>query len=159
MDPAGSGWIRLDSGWIWLDPAGFRLDSARSGRNRQDPAFVLKVKPYKTMKVDGRVVVKPGTALSLQQADGTAKVDLTFVVAARKFIEPPKGAKKNPLAGSVPPMKEDLSDNANFIILYFHYIFSLFCYKHFIYYEIFMNCKNSFKYLFNCGIHVSLHPF
>jgi hypothetical protein len=82
-------------------------------RNRQDPAFVLKVKPYKTMKVDGRVVVKPGTALSLQQADGTAKVDLTFVVAARKFIEPPKGAKKNPLAGSVPPMKEDLSDNAN----------------------------------------------
>ena len=82
-------------------------------RNRQDPAFVLKVKPYKTMKVDGRVVVKPGTALSLQQADGTAKVDLTFVVAARKFIEPPKGAKKNPLSGSVPPMKEDLSDNAN----------------------------------------------
>jgi len=82
-------------------------------RNRQDPAFVLKVKPYKTMKVDGRVVVKPGGTLPLQQADGTAKVDLTFVAAARKFIEPPKGAKKNSLAGSVPPMKEDLSDNAN----------------------------------------------
>ena len=32
-------------------------------RNRQDPAFLLKVKPYKEMKVDARVVVKPGTVL------------------------------------------------------------------------------------------------
>jgi len=82
-------------------------------RNRQDPAFVLKVKPYKTMKVDGRVVVKPGATLSLKQVAGTAKVNLTFVAAARKFIAAPKGVKKNPLAGTVPPIKEDLSDNAN----------------------------------------------
>ena len=82
-------------------------------RNRQDPAFVLKVKPYKTMKVDGRVIVKPGATLPLKQVAGTAKVNLTFVAAARKFIAAPKGAKKNPLAGTVPPIKEDLSDNAN----------------------------------------------
>ena len=82
-------------------------------RNRQDPAFVLKVKPYKTMKVDGRVVVKPGATLSLKQVVGTAKVNLTFVAAARKFIAAPKGVKINPLAGTVPPIKEDLSDNAN----------------------------------------------
>ena len=82
-------------------------------RNRQDPAFVLKVKPYKTMKVDGRVVVKPGATLSLKQVAGTAKVNLTFVAAARKFIAAPKGVKTNPLAGTVPPIKEDLSDNAN----------------------------------------------
>ena len=82
-------------------------------RNRQDPAFVLKVKPYKTMKVDGRVIVKPGATLSLKQVAGTAKVNLTFVAAARKFIAAPKGVKKNPLAGTGPPIKEDLSDNAN----------------------------------------------
>ena len=82
-------------------------------RNRKDPAFILKVKPYKTMKVDGRVVVKPGATLPLEQTEGTAKVGLTFVAAARKFIDAPKGAKKNPHAGTVPPMKEDLSDNAN----------------------------------------------
>ena len=82
-------------------------------RNRQDPAFVLKVKPYKTMKVDGRVVVKPGATLPLKQVPRTAKVGLTFVAAARKFIAAPKGAKKNPLAGTVPLIKEDLSDNAN----------------------------------------------
>ena len=82
-------------------------------RNRQDPAFVLKVKPYKTMKVDGRVVVKPGATLSLKQVAGTAKVNLTFVAAARKFIAAPKRVKKNPLAGTVLPIKEDLSDNAN----------------------------------------------
>ncbi len=82
-------------------------------RNRQDPAFVLKVRPYRSMKVDGRVVVKPGYKLPLKQAMGTSTVSLTIVAAARKFIDPPKGAKKNPLAGTVPPMKEDLSDNAN----------------------------------------------
>ena len=100
-----------------LMPIGYVYDNGipvrNPDRNRQDPAFVLKVKPYKTMKVDGREVVKPGGTLLLQQADGTAEVNLTFVAAARKFINAPKGAKKNPLAGSVPPMKEDLSDNAN----------------------------------------------
>ena len=82
-------------------------------RNRRDPAFILKVRPYKNMKVDGREIVKPGAKLPLKQAVGAAQVDLTFVAAARKFIAAPKGAKKNPLAGSVPPKSEDLSDNAN----------------------------------------------
>ena len=82
-------------------------------RNRQDPSFLLKVKPYKEMKVDGRVVVKPGYQLPLKQAKGSAPVSLTIVAAARKFIDPPKGVKKNPLAGSVPANPEDLSDNAN----------------------------------------------
>ncbi|MDP7010028.1 MAG: MBL fold metallo-hydrolase [Verrucomicrobiota bacterium] len=82
-------------------------------RNRQDPAFVLKVRPYRSMKVDGRVVVKPGYKLPLKQAKGAAPVSLTIVAADRKFIDPPKGAQKNPLAGTVPPIKEDLSDNAN----------------------------------------------
>ena len=82
-------------------------------RNRRDPAFILKVRPYKNMKVDGREIVKPGAKLPLKQAVGAAQVDLTFVAAARKFIAAPKGAKKNPLTGSVPPKSEDLSDNAN----------------------------------------------
>ncbi|MGB0585545.1 MAG: ComEC/Rec2 family competence protein [Limisphaerales bacterium] len=82
-------------------------------RNRRDPAFILKVRPYKNMKVDGREIVKPGAKLPLKQAVGAAQVDLTFVGAARKFIAAPKGAKKNPLAGSVPAKSEDLSDNAN----------------------------------------------
>ena len=37
------------------------------------------------------------------------------MAANQKFIEPPAGAKKNPLTGSVPAKKEDLSDNANSI--------------------------------------------
>ena len=82
-------------------------------RNRQDPAFVLKVRPYRNMKVDGRVVVKPGYELPLKQAEGASPVSLTIVVANRKFIDAPEGAKKNPLVGSVPKQKEDLSDNAN----------------------------------------------
>jgi len=82
-------------------------------RNRRDPAFILKVRPYKNMKVDGREIVKPGAKLSLKQAAGAARANLTFVAAARKFIAAPKGAKKNPLAGSVHAKSEDLSDNAN----------------------------------------------
>ena len=82
-------------------------------RNRQDPAFILKIRPYKTMKVDGRVVVKPGYQLPLKQVTGAAPVKCTIVAANRKFIDPPKAAKMNPLAGTVKPMKEDLSDNAN----------------------------------------------
>ena len=82
-------------------------------RNRQDPAFILKVRPYRGMKVDGRVIVKPGYQLPLLQITGAAPVKCTIVAANRKFIDPPKGAKKNPLTGTVPPQKEDLSDNAN----------------------------------------------
>jgi competence protein ComEC len=83
-------------------------------RNRQDPAFILKVKPYKEMKVDARVVAKPGMVLPLKQINGNAKASLTFVVAARKFIDVPRrGVKKNPLTGTVPAKPEDLSDNAN----------------------------------------------
>ena len=82
-------------------------------RNRQDPAFILKIRPYRSMKVDGRVVVKPGFQLPLLQQKGAAPVKLTVVAANRKFIYPTAGAKKNPLAGTVPPKKEDLSDNAN----------------------------------------------
>ena len=81
-------------------------------RNRQDPAFVLKVKPYRKMKVDGRVVVKPGYRLPLKQVAGAVPVSLTIVAANRKFIAPPKGAKKNSLPPSK-PIAEDLSDNAN----------------------------------------------
>ena len=62
-----------------LMPIGYVYDNGipvrNPDRNRQDPAFVLKVKPYKTMKVDGREVVKPGGTLLLQQADGTANVN------------------------------------------------------------------------------------
>ena len=83
-------------------------------RHRQDPAFILKVKPYKTMKVDARQVVKPGMVLPLKQTGRTAKVSLTFVAAARKFIEVPRrGVIKNPLTGSVPAKPEELSDNGN----------------------------------------------
>ena len=88
-------------------------------RNRQDPSFLLKVKPYKEMKVDGRVVIKPGYQLPLKQAKGSAPVSLTIVAAAQKFIDPPKGVKKNPLAGSVPANPEDLSDNANSVATLF----------------------------------------
>jgi len=65
------------------------------------------------MKVDSRVVVKPGYQLPLLQAKGAAPVKCTVVAANRKFIDPPAGAKKNPLAGTVPAKPEDLSDNAN----------------------------------------------
>ena len=100
-----------------LMPIGYVYDNGipvrNPDRNRQDPAFILKVRPYKNMKVEGRKVVKPGDRLPLKQEAGVEKVNLTFVVAARQFIDPPANVKKNPLAGSVPPMKEDLSDNAN----------------------------------------------
>jgi len=82
-------------------------------RNRQDPAFILKIRPYRSMKVDSRVVVKPGYQLPLLQVKGAAPVKCTVVAANRKFIDPPAGAKKNPLAGTVPAKPEDLSDNAN----------------------------------------------
>ena len=82
-------------------------------RNRQDPAFILKIRPYRSMKVDSRVVVKPGYQLPLLQAKGAAPVKCTVVAANRKFIDPPAGAKKNPLAGTVPAKPEDLSDTAN----------------------------------------------
>ncbi len=92
-----------------------------NGVTEQNPdggaaAFWLKSsQPYRTMKVEKRVVLKPGDTLPLKQAEGTAKISLRCVVAKQKFIDAPKNAKSNEFAALHKDKAKDNSDNANSI--------------------------------------------
>ena len=92
-----------------------------NGVTEQNPdggaaAFWLKSsQPYRTMKVEKRVVLKPGDTLPLKQAEGTAKISLRCVVAKQKFIDAPKNAKPNEFAALHKDKAKDNSDNANSI--------------------------------------------
>ena len=103
-----------DFGGFDLSRVTLRDPKIRSEEGEPLEARLTKVTPLvEGISVDGRVVVKPGYQLPLKQVTGAASVKCTIVAANRKFIDPPKATKKNPLAGTVKPMKEDLSDNAN----------------------------------------------
>ena len=77
-------------------------------------AFWFKAsQPYREMKVEKRVVIKPGFALPLKQTEGAAKLVLRCVVAKQQFIDAPKDAKPNEHAALHQPKAADKSDNAN----------------------------------------------
>ena len=78
-------------------------------------SFLLRIKPYRNMKVGKRHIMKPGTELPLKQIDNQVKMRIHCVAAMQKFMDTQKGSIRNPLTNKVKWLKEDTSDNANSI--------------------------------------------
>ncbi len=76
--------------------------------------------PYREAKVGKRVLIAAGDAIPLRQsaAPGSPKLALRCLGANQKFVAPqPEQMRANPLCGTVPPQPEDVSDNANSVVL------------------------------------------
>ena len=92
-----------------------------NGIPKRDPdgnansSFLLRIKPYRSMQVKKRNVIRPGIKLPLKQTENQPEVRIQCIAAMKKFIDPPKGSSLNPLAEKVKWIKEDTSDNANSI--------------------------------------------
>ena len=83
---------------------------ARPQRGYKEYVAFRKTVPY--------TVLKPGDALPLRQAEGAARLSVTCLAAARRFIEPAPRHKPNPIPTSdSPAYPEDPTDNARSIVL------------------------------------------
>jgi beta-lactamase superfamily II metal-dependent hydrolase len=100
-----------------LMPVGMVHDKGIPDKNPdnrpQDTTFALKIKPYRDMKVAGRNVIKAGSQLALQQADGAPKLTMLCVAADQKFIPAKAGAPVNADCANGTDKPVDTSDNAN----------------------------------------------
>lgn len=86
-------------------------------RNRNDARYPLLIKPYRDMEVEERLIIQPGMQLPLKQTFGTAGVALTCVGADQVFVEKPLMAGSSVCDASIPSKPEDLSDNANSVVV------------------------------------------
>jgi competence protein ComEC len=75
------------------------------------------LKAYAAVKVDKRVVVKPGDMLPLKQAPGTAPLSLQFLGAVEKFATPKKPRDNDARCKESTPRPIDASDNKNSIVM------------------------------------------
>ena len=103
-----------------LIPIGVVWDNGVTDQNPDGgaPAFWLKASgPYRSMKVEGRKVLKPGDRLPLKQTEGAAVLAIRCFAAKQKFADAPKGAKPNEHAALHQPKPKDTSDNANSIAI------------------------------------------
>ncbi|HKS36733.1 MAG TPA: MBL fold metallo-hydrolase [Verrucomicrobiae bacterium] len=80
-----------------------------------DAWFRNVIRPYREMKAEKRVVLRPGDLVPLKQTDGTAKLAIRCVAAKQQFISAP--AQTNPLCADAKPKPKDTSDNANSIVI------------------------------------------
>jgi len=84
-------------------------------RRRPHASYTKYLAFRKTMPY---TVLKAGDSVPVRQADGTAKLSITCLAAAKKFIPPGPRHKRNPIAASESPdYPEDNSENANSIVL------------------------------------------
>ncbi len=80
--------------------------------------WILTSRPYRSAKVEKRATLAAGDTLPLRQHPGAAPLSLRVLAANQKFAAPGPHAKPNPAdPGAVPGKPEDLSDNANSIVL------------------------------------------
>lgn len=87
-------------------------------RNGNQARWTLTSRPYRHAKVEKRVTLAPGDAIPLRQQPGTAPVSLGVLAANQQFAPPGPHSQSNPRdAGVVPDKPEDLSDNANSLVL------------------------------------------
>ena len=92
--------------------------------NPKDTRWPLLIKPYREMKVDKRVVLKPGDLIELKQplVPNPPKLALRCLCANQQIISArPEQWRTNSLTGSVPPKPKDMSDNANSVVLLLQY--------------------------------------
>ena len=83
----------------------------------KNPAREKPPADYLAMPVEKRIVINPGDIISLRAADGTPRLEMKCIATRKQFIEPPTGAPQNPLCGTVQGKPQDLTDNANSIVL------------------------------------------
>lgn len=98
---------------------GITEESPDSGRNQT--RWALTSRPYRGAQVEKRMVLKPGDAVPLRQAEGGAPLSLRCLGANQEFIPPAADAPATPDCGSVPEKEPDLSDNANSVVLLLGY--------------------------------------
>ncbi len=88
--------------------------------NPGDTTFVLKIKPYREMKVERRVIIRPDGEIPLQQPAGPGVPKLSLrCVAAKQVFNRPRSATPTPNAAceSVRLKEKDISDNANSVVM------------------------------------------
>lgn len=86
-------------------------------RNRNDARYPLLIKPYREMEVGERRLIQPGMQLPLKQAFGTAGLTLTCAGAGQVFVETSLASGPSMCDASIPGKPEDLSDNANSVVV------------------------------------------
>lgn len=87
-------------------------------RNGNQARWTLTSRPYRNAKVEKRVTLAAGDTLPLRQQPGAASVSLRVLAANQQFAPPGPHSKPNHEdPASVPDQPEDLSDNANSLVL------------------------------------------
>jgi competence protein ComEC len=71
---------------------------------------------YAQARVEDRTLLNPGDLLPLKQREGSPVLTIQCLAAHKKMIDPPAGAKENPLDKDSKPKADDRSDNANSIV-------------------------------------------
>lgn len=88
--------------------------------NPTDTSFLLMIKPYRDMKVERRVIIRPDSEIKLQQPEGPGAPRLSLrCVAAKQVFNRPRSQTPalNPLCESVRLKEKDISDNANSVVI------------------------------------------
>jgi competence protein ComEC len=101
-------------------PIGVVYDNGVPDRNPDggdDAWFRNVIRPYRDMKAEKRVVLRPGDLVPLKQADGASTLALQCAAARQQFAPAADSAKKNPLCAEAKAKDKDTSDNANSIVL------------------------------------------
>ncbi len=87
-------------------------------QNGNQARWTLTSRPYRNAKVEKRVTLAAGDSVTLRQQTGTAPLSLQVLAANQHFAKPGPHSKPNPAdPASVPDKPEDLSDNANSLVL------------------------------------------
>lgn len=88
-----------------------------AGANRK--LWAVNSLPYREAQVGKRVTLSAGDVIPLRPSTGTgaARIRLRCWAANQKFYRPSESGVPNGLAGTLPRQPEDLTDNANSIVL------------------------------------------
>ncbi len=88
--------------------------------NPTDTRFLVTVKPYRDMKVEQRVIIRPDGEIKLRQPEvaGAPKLSLRCVAAKQVFNRVrSQTPMSNPQCESIRLKEKDISDNANSVVM------------------------------------------
>jgi competence protein ComEC len=94
----------------------------KSPDNPNDEKFPETIRPYREMKADKRVVLKPGDLIPLRDSGPASNLKLRCLAAMQQIVpKPPSAQFENPLCQTAVEKAKDTSDNANSIVLLMQY--------------------------------------
>ncbi len=104
-----------------LIPIGTVYDNGIPDHNPDNPAqpdaFARSIAPYRAMKADKRVVLKPGDEIPLKQIPGAVPLKFRCLAGMQKTIGSPDRAIENPLCQTATEKAKDTGDNANSLVM------------------------------------------